>query len=369
MLVADIEHNWRIWGNGIDWKIERPGRQVNWSPHSNSLEFQVETSDDILTLECTEIGPPLPPLTSQRFSNLNSLNEFNFPINVGRFKFKYVVVDTGEVSDVEDVRSDVIKGLENFKPDSSEIDIDIDEIDSDSTSPSTPSKFDLKTPRLTFLGTGSSKPHSLRGPSSLLLSGVPDHTLLLDCGETAPTMLNILGVKRVDLVYITHKHLDHYGGIIELLNNLKCTCTHKRPLTCTCGGIFVVADEWMLDYIQHLTGTINGFRENFRVYYPILIKAGRIYSYPPESRTILNTLEFKLYPTEHCYDSTGCRLKYSGKDIAYTGDTRKCTSVINGVKGCDVLVHEATFKGDMKEDAVKVRSKRGANATSYELNI
>ena len=44
-------------------------------------------------------------------------------------------------------------------------------------------------------------------------------------------------------------------------------------------------------------------------------------------------------------------MNYGNKDISYSGDTRKCSTVINAVRGCDVLIHEATFKGDMIEDA------------------
>ncbi|GMI00034.1 hypothetical protein TrVE_jg14291 [Triparma verrucosa] len=348
----DVATNVRIWGDGKNrWKVEMKGRQVDFC--EGAFEFKVEEGGEIKNILCENIrGPVVPPITRSRFNNLNGLNGVNFPIKVkGEGGFKVVEVDTGEVKNVN-FKNDRIEGLEKFKDDDDEI--DLDDLDSSSSSsssssPSTPPPFDTSTPRLTFLGTGSSKPHSLRGPSSILLSGSL-YTVLLDCGETAPTNLNLLNVKRVDLIYITHKHLDHYGGVVPLLDGVKCSCGGKRK-KCECGNIVVVADEWMHDYIERILGTVQGVREGFRVYWKVLVKDGRVYDYPVEARGILNYLDFKLFPTEHCYDSTGCRLNYGNKDISYSGDTRKCSTVINAVRGCDVLIHEATFKGDMIEDA------------------
>lgn len=65
--------------------------------------------------------------------------------------------------------------------------------------------------------------------SSLLLrtvSGDDERSVLIDAGERSASQavcaaLDAAGIKRLDLVILTHPHIDHYGGSIEVLNNYK----------------------------------------------------------------------------------------------------------------------------------------------------
>ncbi|GMI46904.1 hypothetical protein TrCOL_g2572 [Triparma columacea] len=75
--------------------------------------------------------------------------------------------------------------------------------------------------------------------------------------------------------------------------------------------------------------------------------------------SVLGGWKISTFPTLHCYQSHGCILTLpqpSNFKICYTGDTRPHGTVERAVNstpgGVDLLVHEATFRGDRKDDAV-----------------
>ncbi|MDA3928090.1 MAG: ribonuclease Z [Prolixibacteraceae bacterium] len=72
---------------------------------------------------------------------------------------------------------------------------------------------------LTILGTSSALPTSSRYPTAHVLN-VRERFFLIDCGEGTQIQLRKYGVKyaRINHIFISHLHGDHYFGLIGLLS-------------------------------------------------------------------------------------------------------------------------------------------------------
>lgn len=74
---------------------------------------------------------------------------------------------------------------------------------------------------VTILGSSSSTPIFNRNPSAQLLN-VNEKFVLIDCGEATQNQLLHFGFKanRIDHIFISHLHGDHYLGLVGLLSSL-----------------------------------------------------------------------------------------------------------------------------------------------------
>src|SRR5690606_4754052 len=74
---------------------------------------------------------------------------------------------------------------------------------------------------LTILGSNSATPAFGRNQSSQLLN-VNEKYYLIDCGEGTQLQLNRFGVKKnkINYIFISHLHGDHYLGIVGLLSSM-----------------------------------------------------------------------------------------------------------------------------------------------------
>ena len=87
--------------------------------------------------------------------------------------------------------------------------------------------------QLTFLGTSAGKPTRERNVSALALELEQDNKwYLFDCGEATQHQIirSKLSIGKLDTIFITHMHGDHYYGLPGLLSSKKLD-TAFRPLT------------------------------------------------------------------------------------------------------------------------------------------
>ena len=73
---------------------------------------------------------------------------------------------------------------------------------------------------VTILGNNSAVPSHNRHPTAQVLHST-EHLVLIDCGEGTQMQLNLYKVKksRINHIFISHLHGDHYFGLIGLLNS------------------------------------------------------------------------------------------------------------------------------------------------------
>ncbi len=74
---------------------------------------------------------------------------------------------------------------------------------------------------VTILGNNSAVPAHNRHPTAQIIQTL-DHTFLIDCGEGAQMQMAVYKIKRnkINHIFISHLHGDHYFGLIGLLTSL-----------------------------------------------------------------------------------------------------------------------------------------------------
>lgn len=74
---------------------------------------------------------------------------------------------------------------------------------------------------VTILGNNSAIPAHNRHPSAQVLQ-TTDHTMLIDCGEGTQMQMSLYKIRRskINHIFISHLHGDHYFGLIGLLNSM-----------------------------------------------------------------------------------------------------------------------------------------------------
>ena len=225
---------------------------------------------------------------------------------------------------------------------------------------------------LFFAGTAGSVPTARRGLPALLLRAGGDR-ILFDCGEgTQQQLLRSVGLPELDVIFITHYHLDHWLGIIGILKTFDLR-GRDRPLT-VYGPPGLRA---LLDAMRPAWG---------RVTYPLSLE-----ELDPHEEVAFDGYVVAPFPVEHRvraygysfaeddrpgrFDAeTAARLGVTpgpdfgrlqagetvngvtpdqvlgeprrGRRIVYTGDTAPCQATEVFAHEADLLVHEATFLDD-----------------------
>ena len=74
---------------------------------------------------------------------------------------------------------------------------------------------------VTILGNNSAVPCSQQASDRQVLQ-TAEHTFLIDCGEGTQMQMNLYKIRRskINHIFISHLHGDHYFGLIGLLNSL-----------------------------------------------------------------------------------------------------------------------------------------------------
>lgn len=177
---------------------------------------------------------------------------------------------------------------------------------------------------------------SYKGVNVLLDSGI-----LIKDGKTYYNELKDLpvDVKEIDLVVITHAHLDHCGGIKNLVNSgLDCPIIMSKETYEIFNGIF---------FRQYKKSDMEVNQEDFntkeRLEY--LFICDSLNTFTVKDRSVL----IKLMPSGHMFGARAVYLEIDGFSIFYTGDfTLKDVETNKGLKisdklKADVLITEATY--------------------------
>ena len=239
---------------------------------------------------------------------------------------------------------------------------------------------------LTILGSSSATPIHGRNPSAQLLN-INEKIYLIDCGEGTQQQLFRFGLKaaKIDTIFISHLHGDHYLGLMGLLSSMhlmgrtkelsvfgppeldellqlhfKYSATNLRfPLifksthgtspVVILDNSDVVVETIILNHRIHCTGfkfttkpSLPTLREDkvFALDIPVghraLIKKG--FSFTDSSGVVHSADSLTLQPPPI-------------KSFAYCSDTLCDGSYESQVESLDLLYHESTFLHDMLDRA------------------
>jgi ribonuclease Z len=230
----------------------------------------------------------------------------------------------------------------------------------------------------TILGCGAAAPTGKHSPSAQVLN-IHDKLFLVDCGEGTQMQMRKFKVKmqRINEVFITHLHGDHYLGLMGFISSMhllgrKAKLTVYGPedlksiieLQLKASQTFL---EYPLEFVALDTKTKQCIYED---------KSLRVYSFPMKHRieccgylfeekerkpkiTKESIASYGLIPSQIIQLKNGqpvvlengdtlapetvCEEPEPPKRYAYCSDTAYSEKVIDAVRGCSTVYHESTF--------------------------
>jgi ribonuclease Z len=237
---------------------------------------------------------------------------------------------------------------------------------------------------LTILGNNSAVPAFDRHPTSQVITH-NGNNYLIDCGEGTQIQLLRYKVRRskISHIFISHLHGDHYFGLIGLLNTLSLL-GHNQPIELYAP----VPLKEILDLQLRVSDTTLNFELNFHA----IVEAGvlvdsaslTIRCFPTDHRIACFGFSFeekkiprKLLPEkarelgiptsfyerlvrgEDYTTRSGERISADrvtaptppGPTYAYCADTRYNESIIEHIRGFDLIYHESTYLHALAERA------------------
>jgi len=249
---------------------------------------------------------------------------------------------------------------------------------------------------LIFLGTSSALPTVKRNHSAIALKAFGE-VMLFDCGEgTQRQMSRIkLSPMKVDHIFITHLHGDHFLGLPGMIQSMAFR-GRKEPL-------HIYGPEGMIKTVENIKNL--GY---YALSFPI-------HAYEVTEGTVLQTDEYLIEccPTHHSVlnlaysveeirspkflrekaielglkpgpdfgklqkgipvevDGTFIKpeqvlgAKRKGIKIVYSGDTKPCPEMVQFASGADVLIHESTYESSQELKAIE----NGHSTTTHAAKI
>lgn len=241
---------------------------------------------------------------------------------------------------------------------------------------------------VTVLGSSSATPAYNRNPSAQLLN-LNEKYYLIDCGEATQNQLNKFRIKssRIDYIFISHLHGDHYLGLVGLLSTMHLHGRTKEihiygpPELKEIIDLQLKVSETILRYQIEFHQTHTEYSEKIFDSNDLTVETivlnhripttGFVFREKPKKRKI-NSAKMEEYdvPLEYIpllkngidysdkYGNTitNAELTFDplpSKSYAYCSDTLYNENFIEQIEGVDMLYHEATFLHELIERAVE----------------
>lgn len=240
---------------------------------------------------------------------------------------------------------------------------------------------------LTILGCSSATPTSSRHPTAQVLN-VHERFFLIDCGEAAQIQLRRFKIKiqRIDHIFISHLHGDHYLGLPGLLGTMHLLGRDKVLHLYSPPGLKEIIDtnhyhsKTFLNYdveFHVLEGkssarileddklTVETIPMNHRIpCYGFLFKEKEPlrniikekieeYNIPIQQIHRIKTGEDFIAADGKLIPNSQLTIPpHSPRSYAYCSDTLYNESYIEQIKNVNLLYHEATFANDMSDRAI-----------------
>lgn len=168
---------------------------------------------------------------------------------------------------------------------------------------------------------------------------------LFDPGEGCQARMFKHGLSplKVEAVFITHGHGDHFLGLFGLVQTMTLS-DRKDPL--------VVALPKSLREHMVVFSKLGMVKPGFKLDY---LEVGNGFSYSDEAISV------KAFPVNHTVESYGYHVQVGKKTICYTGDTAPCQSIVENCRGVDILIHDSTFTSMYAEEA-----REQGHSTAYD---
>lgn len=250
-----------------------------------------------------------------------------------------------------------------------------------------------------ILGSGSAVPTSTRGLTSQFIT-VSGRHFLIDCGEGTQTQMRRFGVKfqRIDAVFISHLHGDHYFGLIGLLSTMNLL-GRVKPIQIyapkeleTILGLQIEYDGSRMSYeIEFIT--TDPTREvvvmeddkvkvtSFPLAHKVPTTGFKITQKEKQRHLLVDKAKSHGVKIEHYHllkdgidvvNGEGKEFKSSDytlpgegeKSYAFCSDTKYSEAIIPSIKNVELLYHEATFTEEFIDRAKATMHSTAAQAAT-----
>ncbi len=161
-----------------------------------------------------------------------------------------------------------------------------------------------------------------------------------DAGENCAYAAHVSGLDLLCVrhIFISHTHMDHIGGLANLLWTMRKLDGRARRLDGETIHLYL-PDLRAWDAVSALLSlTEGGFRCAFTVR-PHLIEDGFVFGEDGLAVSALHTRHLPHEPGQP-WRAFGFAAEADGKKIVYTGDTQGYEDYAPLLEGCDVLLHE-----------------------------
>ena len=232
--------------------------------------------------------------------------------------------------------------------------------------------------QVTILGSNSAAPSRGRFPTAQVLN-IEDKLYLIDCGEGAQIQMERFNIRRskIDYIFISHLHGDHFFGLIGLLVTFSLNRRNKEihifaapPLKQAIDLLLLISNSTLTyGIIYHDIVPLNDaiiFENNDVVVQTIALEhrietVGFIFREKPKLRKLIKSkIEEYAIPIAQLADlkkgidfitndgkiienATLTMNPTHPKSYAFCSDTLYLENIIPYIKGVDLLYHEATF--------------------------
>lgn len=237
---------------------------------------------------------------------------------------------------------------------------------------------------VTILGSSSATPVYNRNPSAQLLN-CNEKFYLIDCGEGTQQQLTKYNLKaaRIDYIFISHLHGDHYFGLIGLLSSLHLNGRVKpmqifgpKPLLEILEIQFKYSDTVLRYPIEFFPIEADESRQIFEnqdlVVKTIVLNhriptTGFVFQQKQRQRKLIKEKTDEIPMAYYTALKKGVDVELpDGKILsseeyttpadpprcyAYCSDTMYDESYFSSIKDCDTLYHEATFMHELLDRA------------------
>lgn len=239
--------------------------------------------------------------------------------------------------------------------------------------------------KITFLGTSGTIPSVERNSPAIFVQ-FGGQRMLFDCGEGTQRQMMIAktGFRNLDNIFITHLHTDHFIGIFGLIETMSLN-ERTKDLNVYCPraevlkALFEAFGYDQLNYDVKVRELKDGDEvkfDDFRVVafktehivksvgYAIIendrrgkfnrekaekelgIPPGPLYAKLARGETIV--WKGKVITPDMVLGEAR-----RGRKVVYTGDTRPTERTVKIAKNADLLVHDASFREELKEWAIE----------------
>lgn len=249
------------------------------------------------------------------------------------------------------------------------------------------------------VGTSSAVPTRNRNLPANLINHNGER-IMFDCGEgTQKTLMEEkLGLMKINKIFISHWHADHFSGLLGLIQTMEME-NREKPL-------YIYGPPRTKEFTDRILDT-GYFNRSYDIYVEELVEGdeiigedykvipfevehginafGYVFKENPQKKANKNKMkELGLESSPkigrlkqgETIEWNGDPIKpeevietLPGRKIVYSGDTEKCRNMINYAENADILIHEATCSHEIINDRHGHTSAKQAGQIAKEAKV